>query len=58
MGSGYLCRKKVGSGYLYHLTFTFSKFTLKNFLFFEMMSNTMVSPSIFHLFIYMITNCF
>ena len=40
--------------YLYHLTFTFFKFTLKNFIFLEMMSDTMVSSSIFH-FIIIIT---
>ena len=37
----------MGSGYLCNLIFTLSKFTLKNFIFFEMMSDTMVSPSIF-----------
>ena len=40
--------KKVRSWYLSHLTFTLSKFTLKNFIFLEMVSDTMVSPSIFH----------
>ena len=38
----------MGSGYLCHLTFIFSKFTLKNFIFFEIVSDTMVSLSIFH----------
>ena len=40
--------KKVCSGYLSHLTFTLSKFTLKNFIFLEIVSDSMVSPSIFH----------
>ena len=37
----------MGSEYLCHLTFTLSKFTLKKFLFLEMVSDTMMSPSIF-----------
>ena len=42
----------MGSEYLCHLTFILSKFTLKNFIFLEMVSDTMVSPSIFfHIFI-------
>ena len=42
----------MGSEYLCHLTFTLSKFTLKNFIFLEIVSDTMVSPSIFfHIFI-------
>ena len=38
---------KIFNGYLCHLIFTLSKFTLKNFLIFEMVSTTKVSPSIF-----------
>ena len=37
--------KKVGSEYLCHLIFIFSKFSLKKFIFLEMVSDTMVSPS-------------
>ena len=37
----------MDSGYLCHFTLTLSKFTLKPFLFLEIVSNTMVSPSIF-----------
>ena len=40
----------MGSGYLCHLIFTLFKFTLKNFLFLEMMSDTMVSQNIFLIF--------
>ena len=36
----------MGSGYLCNLIFTLSKFILKKFIFFEMVSDTMVSPSI------------
>ena len=43
----YKGKKKVGSGYLCHLTFTLSKFILKNFLFLKMGSYTMVLLSIF-----------
>ena len=32
----------MGTGYLCHLTFTLSKFTLKSFLFLEMVFDTMV----------------
>ena len=39
--------KKVGSGYLCHLTFILSKFSLKNFIFFEIVSDIMVSSNIF-----------
>ena len=38
--------------YLCHLTFTLSKFILKNILFLEIVSDTMVSPSIFLIFFY------
>ena len=37
----------MGSRYLCHLTFKLSKFTLKNFLFLEIVFDTMVSPNIF-----------
>ena len=37
----------MGSRYLYHLTFTLFNFILKNFMFFEMVSDTMMSPIIF-----------
>ena len=37
----------MGNKYLYHLTFTISKFTLKNFILFEIVSDTIVSPNIF-----------
>ena len=37
----------MDSEYLCHLTFTLSKFILKNFIFLEMLSDTIVSPSIF-----------
>ena len=37
----------MNSGYLCHLNFTLSKFTFKNFLFLKIVSNTMMSPSIF-----------
>ena len=37
----------MGNGYLCHLTFTLFKFTLKNFIFLEILPDTMVSPSIF-----------
>ena len=38
----------MGNEYLCHLTFTLSKFTFKNLLFLEMMSDATVSPNIFH----------
>ena len=44
----------MGSEYLCHLTFILFKFTLKNFIFFEMVSATMVSLSIFLIFYKMI----
>ena len=47
----------MGNGYLSHFTFTLFKFTLKNFIFLEMVSDTMVSPSIF-LFLNMISHIF
>ena len=37
----------MDSGYLCYLTFTHFKFILKNFMFLEIMSDTMVSPNIF-----------
>ena len=37
----------MGNRYLYHLTFTFSKFSLKNFIFLEIVSDSMMSSSIF-----------
>ena len=42
--------KKVGGRYLCHLTFILSKFTLKNFIFLEMVYDTIVSPNIFKFF--------
>ena len=44
----------MGSWYLCHLTFTFFKFIIKNFLFLEIVSATMVSPNIFLIFYKMI----
>ena len=41
----------MGNEYLCHLTFTLYKFTLKNFIFFEMVSDTMMSTSIFFRYI-------
>ena len=46
--------KKVGCRYLCHLTFMLSKFTLKNFIFLEMVYDIMVSPNIlFYFFVYL-----
>ena len=45
----------MGSRYLYHLTFTHFKFILKYFIFFEMVSDTMVSLSIFLLKLFLRT---
>ena len=42
----------MDNGYLCHLIFTLSKFTIKNFLFFEM-----VSPNIFPFFFDIINSC-
>ena len=47
----------MGNRYLCHLTFTLFKFTIKNFLVLEMVSDTMVSPSIF-LFLFTTSNQF
>ena len=44
----------MSSEYLYHLTFTLFKFTFKNFIFLEMVSDIVMSSSIFH-FIIIIT---
>ena len=42
----------MGSVYLCHLTFKLSKFILKNFLFLEIVFDTVVPPNIFHIYIY------
>ena len=39
----------MSSEYLYHLTFILFKFTFKNFIFFEIMFDTIVSLSIFQI---------
>ena len=44
---GYKGGKKIGNGYLCHLISTLFKFILKNFIFLEMVSITIVLPSIF-----------
>ena len=41
----------MGNEYLCHLTSTLSKFALENFLFLEMVSAIMMSPSIFLFYI-------
>ena len=42
----------MDNGYLCHLTFILFKFTLKNFIFLEMVSDTIVSPRFFHIYKY------
>ena len=37
--------EKIGNKYLCHLIFTLSKFTFKNFLFLEIVSDTIVSSN-------------
>ena len=37
----------MGNKYLYHLTFRFFKFSIKNFIFLEIMIDITVSSSIF-----------
>ena len=44
---GYKGEKKIGSVYLCHLTSTLFKFILKNFIFLEIVSATIVLPNIF-----------
>ena len=39
----------MSSEYLYYLTFILFKFTFKNFIFFEMMFDTILSPIIFQI---------
>ena len=45
--AGYKGGKKIGSRYLCHLTSILFQFILKNFLFLDMVSTTIVLPNIF-----------